>query len=144
MAPRREGQRRGRALMDAAERWAAARGDRVITLNVFDANRRARGVYARLGYLPETMHYRKALAPATRHGAAATAGAAPRSLAIRPDEPDDADALWAILHAVIAAGDTYAFAPDMSPRRRAGGVASARRPHRSWPSATVVSWARTC
>lgn len=91
-----------RALMAAAERWAADRGDRLITLNVFDANTRAREVYGRLGYVPETIHYRKALAPASA------------SLTVRPDGPGDADALWDILHAVIAAGDTYAFAPDLS------------------------------
>ena len=112
----------GRALMAAAERWAALRGDGVITLNVFDANTRAREVYARLGYVPETIHYRKALAPASpellrlRDLAARGPRAQPASapLTIRPDGSGDADALWAILHAVIAAGDTYAFAPDMS------------------------------
>ncbi len=35
-------------------------------------------------------------------------------LAFRPSEAADADALWAILHAVLAAGDTYAWAPDTS------------------------------
>jgi ribosomal protein S18 acetylase RimI-like enzyme len=104
----------GRALIDEAERWASARGDRVITLNVFDANRRARALYARLGYVPETIHYRKALgvdAVATDQG---HARATPEGLTIRPDGPGDAAALWAILHAVIAAGDTYAYAPDMA------------------------------
>jgi L-amino acid N-acyltransferase YncA len=33
---------------------------------------------------------------------------------IRPVTPDDADALWSIFHAVVAAGDTYVFAPDTS------------------------------
>lgn len=119
---RAQGQGVGRALMDGAELWAALRGDRVITLNVFDANTRAREVYARLGYLPETIHYRKALAPASedlrRFHETATRGSHARRdstpIAIRTDVPGDADALWALLHAVIAAGDTYAFAPDMT------------------------------
>ena len=51
----------GRALLDAAERWAVARGDAHITLNVFWQNRQARAVYDALGYEPETIHYRKAL-----------------------------------------------------------------------------------
>ncbi len=109
-----EAQGRGvaRALMAAAEAWAAARGDRVVTLNVFAANTRARGVYARLGYLPETLHYRKDLAvPAA--GSVAAAGVAPTAWTIRPDTPADAEALWAIMHAVIAAGDTYVFPPDL-------------------------------
>jgi GNAT superfamily N-acetyltransferase len=111
----------GRALMAAAERWAALRGDRIVTLNVFDANTRAREVYARLGSVPETIHYRKALAPASqglleRRDPEARGPREPASapLTIRPDGPGDADALWDILHAVIAAGDTYAFAPDLS------------------------------
>jgi len=112
VAPRVQGRGVARALMAAAESWTRARGDTFITLNVFDANARARGIYARLGYLPETVHYRKRLtadavpAPATR--------TAPVALTIRPDSPADADALWPILHAVMAAGDTYAFPPDLT------------------------------
>ena len=112
--PRAQGHGVARALMDEAERWASERGDRVITLNVFDANRRARGVYARLGYLPETIHYRKALDLRSAAATAPQAHPGDLDVAIRPDVPGDADALWPILHAVIAAGDTYAFAPDMS------------------------------
>ncbi len=52
-----------RALMDAIEHWAGARGYSWVTLNVFDRNTRARALYDRLGYEPETIHYRKALAP---------------------------------------------------------------------------------
>ncbi len=37
---------------------------------------------------------------------------------IRPATPDDADALWTLFHAVVAAGDTYVFAPD-TPREEA-------------------------
>ena len=49
----------GRALLAAAEEWAAARGDRHITLNVYWQNTRARAVYDMLGWEPETIHYRK-------------------------------------------------------------------------------------
>ena len=111
VAPHAQGRGVARALMAAAESWARARGDAFITLNVFDANARARGTYLRLGYLPETVHYRKALVDDAAPGAAVPA--APEGLTIRPSTPADADALWAILHAVIAAGDTYAFSPDM-------------------------------
>jgi GNAT superfamily N-acetyltransferase len=111
VAPHAQGQGVARALMTAAEAWASARGDRVITLNVFDANRRARSVYARLGYLPETIHYRKSLIPDV--APAAPPREAPAAPTIRPDTPADADALWPILQAVIAEGETYAFPPDM-------------------------------
>jgi GNAT superfamily N-acetyltransferase len=50
-----------RALMDATEQWARERGYRRITLNVFERNARARAVYDRLGYAPETLHYIKQL-----------------------------------------------------------------------------------
>lgn len=36
------------------------------------------------------------------------------ALAFRRAAPADADGLWAILHAVLSAGDTYAWAPDTS------------------------------
>lgn len=39
-------------------------------------------------------------------------------LEIRRSAPADADALWAVLHAVLAAGDTYAWPPD-TPRETA-------------------------
>ena len=112
VAPQAQGRGVARALMAAAESWAHARGDDFITLNVFDANVRARGLYARLGYVPETVHYRKALRADPSTGRAAPA--APAGLTIRPDTPADADALWPILHAVMAAGDTYAFPPDLT------------------------------
>jgi len=56
-------ERRGvaRDLMDAVEQWAKRRGYTWVTLNVFDRNSRARAMYEKLGYLPETIHYRKAL-----------------------------------------------------------------------------------
>ena len=59
-----EGHGVGRALLDAVERWSAARGYRFITLNVFDGNQRARGVYERAGYGPDTVRYLKELRPA--------------------------------------------------------------------------------
>ena len=115
VAPPAQGRGVARALMAAAESWARARGDAFITLNVFDANARARGLYARLGYLSETVHYRKALVEDVARGSALPAvPVAPEGLTIRPDTPAHADALWTILHAVITAGDTYAFSPDMS------------------------------
>jgi ribosomal protein S18 acetylase RimI-like enzyme len=56
-----EGRGVARRLMAAAESWAAERGYRRITLNVFPANERARVLYDRLGYEPETVHYHKLL-----------------------------------------------------------------------------------
>jgi GNAT superfamily N-acetyltransferase len=40
----------GSALMAFAEDWARGRGFALLTLNVFSANRRARDLYARLGF----------------------------------------------------------------------------------------------
>jgi GNAT superfamily N-acetyltransferase len=48
-----EGRGVGRALLAAAERWALARGYRLLTLNVFVGNDRARALYERCGYVPE-------------------------------------------------------------------------------------------
>ena len=48
-----EGHGVGRALMDHAERWATARGHKSITLSVFEGNRRAQGLYERVGYSTE-------------------------------------------------------------------------------------------
>jgi len=45
-----EGRGVGAALMAAAEDWGRARGFRLLSLHVFDANRRARSLYERLGY----------------------------------------------------------------------------------------------
>ena len=61
VVPGAEGHGVARALMDAVETWARSWGSPWITLNVFDRNTRARGLYDRLGYEPETIHYRKAL-----------------------------------------------------------------------------------
>jgi ribosomal protein S18 acetylase RimI-like enzyme len=56
-----EGRGAGRALVDAAEEWARFEGLELITLTVYANNQRARTVYERLGYAPETLHYVKPL-----------------------------------------------------------------------------------
>jgi ribosomal protein S18 acetylase RimI-like enzyme len=56
-----EGRGAGRGLVEAAEAWARSEGLDLITLNVFVANQRARSLYERLGYAPETLHYVKQL-----------------------------------------------------------------------------------
>jgi GNAT superfamily N-acetyltransferase len=58
---RAQGRGVGSALMRAVEEWARARGHTFVTLNAFASNDRARDLYERLGYEPETLHYRKAL-----------------------------------------------------------------------------------
>ncbi len=56
-----EGQGAGSQLLDAAEHWARDQGFDMITLHVFDGNRRARAVYERHGYAPEYSRYVKRL-----------------------------------------------------------------------------------
>ena len=56
-----EGRGVGRALMAAAEEWSRSLGHRLLTLNVFDGNARARRLYAALGYAPDTMRMVKVL-----------------------------------------------------------------------------------
>jgi len=56
-----QGQGIARVLMAAVETWAHERGCASVTLNVFETNTRARGLYAHLGYQPETLHYLKPL-----------------------------------------------------------------------------------
>jgi len=51
----------GRALLESAEDWGRRLGYTQITLNVFAANRAARGMYEHLGYQAETVRYRKPL-----------------------------------------------------------------------------------
>ncbi len=58
---RAEGQGVARALMQAIEEWARGCGCGAVTLNVFDTNYRARGLYEHLGFQPETVHYIKRL-----------------------------------------------------------------------------------
>ncbi len=107
-----EGRGLARALLDAAEAWARTHGHDFITLTVFDANRRARAVYDRRGYLAETVTMRKNLdAPV---GRAVRPAAGPAGLVVRRDTPADADALWDILRPVIAAGETYAYPRDLT------------------------------
>lgn len=50
-----------RRLMDRVEAWGRARGCARVDLNVFCANRRARGFYEHLGYREETVRYVKDL-----------------------------------------------------------------------------------
>ena len=56
-----EGRGVGRALLAAVEAWSAERGHRFVTLNVFATNARARAVYERAGYAPDTVRYLKVL-----------------------------------------------------------------------------------
>ena len=56
-----EGHGVGAALMAASDEWARARGYSILTLNVFEDNRRARALYERSGFRPDTITYRKAL-----------------------------------------------------------------------------------
>ena len=56
-----EGRGVGRLLLESVEAWATARGYRFITLNVFAHNDRARAVYERAGYSPDTIRYAKEL-----------------------------------------------------------------------------------
>jgi GNAT superfamily N-acetyltransferase len=57
-----EGRGVGRALLTAVEQWASERRYRFLTLNVFAGNERARAVYERAGYAPDTIRYAKELA----------------------------------------------------------------------------------
>ena len=61
VASEAEGMGAGRALLEAAERWARGQGDSRLTLNVFERNTRARRVYERLGFEVETLRYVKRL-----------------------------------------------------------------------------------
>jgi GNAT superfamily N-acetyltransferase/uncharacterized glyoxalase superfamily protein PhnB len=54
-----EGQGVGRLLLEAAEGWARDQGLGMLTLNVFVGNDRARAVYERIGFAPETVRYVK-------------------------------------------------------------------------------------
>ncbi len=53
VAPTAGGQGIGSALLAYAEDWARERGVAMLTLNVFIANRRARKLYAKLGFQEE-------------------------------------------------------------------------------------------
>jgi GNAT superfamily N-acetyltransferase len=54
VAPGAEGGGVGRALMAAGEAWSRDRGHRLLTLNVFGGNSRARRLYELLGYSADT------------------------------------------------------------------------------------------
>lgn len=56
-----EGMGAGRALISAVERWATEKQYRFLTLNVFAGNGRARAVYERAGFSPDTVRYAKEL-----------------------------------------------------------------------------------
>lgn len=56
-----EGRGAGRALMVAGEEWARARGYRLLTLNAFALNTRARRLYEQLGYGEDMVKYVKEL-----------------------------------------------------------------------------------
>ncbi len=56
-----QGRGAGGALLEAAEAWARGRGYGRLTLHVFERNARARAVYARRGYQPESLKYVKLL-----------------------------------------------------------------------------------
>ena len=56
-----QGRGAGGALLEAAEAWASGRGYGRLTLHVFERNARARAVYARRGYRPESLKYVKFL-----------------------------------------------------------------------------------
>lgn len=56
-----EGTGVGASLMTFAERWARGRGLPLITLNVFEANTRARRLYERSGFVVEFLKYAKPL-----------------------------------------------------------------------------------
>ena len=51
----------GSALMARAEQWAREQGFAMLTLNVFSANRRARDLYAKLGFAEEWIRCLKRL-----------------------------------------------------------------------------------
>jgi GNAT superfamily N-acetyltransferase len=51
----------GAALMERAEQWAGDQGFAMLTLNVFTANRRARDLYAKLGFTEEWIRCLKRL-----------------------------------------------------------------------------------
>jgi GNAT superfamily N-acetyltransferase len=59
VAKEAQGRGAGRALLEAAEAWSRGRGYGRLTLHVFEGNERARAVYERRGYRPESLKYVK-------------------------------------------------------------------------------------
>jgi GNAT superfamily N-acetyltransferase len=64
-----EGKGAGRALLEEVERWAALNRFRFVTLNVFWDNARARHVYERAGWAPDTVRYLKVIHSDNRQSA---------------------------------------------------------------------------
>jgi GNAT superfamily N-acetyltransferase len=61
-----EGRGVGRALMAAVEAWALDRGYRLLTLNVFEGNARARALYEKNGYAVDMLRCIKELTKSPR------------------------------------------------------------------------------
>lgn len=61
VAERAQGGGVGRMLMAAAEEWSRARGHRLLSLNVFERNVRARTLYEKLGFESDTSKMVKVL-----------------------------------------------------------------------------------
>lgn len=61
VAPEAQGLGVGKALLAAGERWARARGYRLMTLNVFLDNEKARKLYEEIGFRAETLRHVKDL-----------------------------------------------------------------------------------
>jgi GNAT superfamily N-acetyltransferase len=61
VTPDARGKGIGRALLERAEAWARERGHRLMSLNVFLRNERARALYEQVGYKPETVRLVKSL-----------------------------------------------------------------------------------
>ena len=62
VAPAARGRGVGTALLAAGERWARERGYRMLTLNVFLDNKKARDLYEAVGFRAETARHVKMLA----------------------------------------------------------------------------------
>jgi len=62
VAPAARGRGVGKALLAAGEQWARERGYRMLTLNVFLGNKKARALYEEVGFRPETVRQVKKLA----------------------------------------------------------------------------------
>lgn len=63
IAPGRDGQGLGRALLDFAETWARKQGCAWLSLAVFPGNARARALYERRGFSTELLRMSKPLRP---------------------------------------------------------------------------------
>jgi ribosomal protein S18 acetylase RimI-like enzyme len=61
VAAEAEGRGIGRVLLEAAEAWARSRGAATMSLHVFEANTRAQGLYARMGFEGESRRLAKPL-----------------------------------------------------------------------------------